>query len=153
MKLDELAALIANGETAATLLEALGQRMVSMPEGWDWEGRAAVCECECLLVPLPRPVRLERVIVIRGQAYAVTQDMTHAHLAGVDGRPVCAECVDDGPTERICANGDHQAEMCDTPNAVMCSNCADEAALPNLDHCPDCRPYEQEWDKDSYLGL
>lgn len=166
MKLNELAEVIANGDTATTLLEALGQRMVRVPEGWDWENLAGVCECGCLLAPLPRTIRQDRVVVMPSrvqpdglggmylapsQAVRVAYDMTHAHLAAPDGRPVCAECMDEEPGA-VCENGPHEAEMCDTPTPIACSECT-EAALPDRDYCLECRPYEPDWDKDQYLGL
>lgn len=148
MKLDELAGMIAAGDTTAKLMEAMGQRMVRVPQGWDWENVAGVCECGLLLAELPRTIRQTRVVVMGGQALHVFYDMTHVHVAADDGTARCAECwEEDAP----CAG--HAAEMCDTPNAEMCANCVDRAAMPNRDHCLECRPYEAEWDKDRYLGL
>lgn len=155
MKLEELAARIAAGDGTAELIEALGQRLVRPPEDWEWETEAGTCTCGLLLVELPRPVRLDRVIVVPGvvasktsRALVVPFTMTHAHVAHpADGRARCAECwEEDGP----CA--EHEAHMCDTPCAEQCAQCYD-AALPGQDHCKDHRPHEDEWDKDRYLGL
>lgn len=164
MKLQELAEMIAAGDTTADLMEALGQRMVRVPDGWDWENLAGVCECGLLLVPLPRTIRMDRVVVMpvprpgvravdpsatENRPVRVSYEMRHAHLADPDGRARCADCMDDFHPCR-----DHGAEMCDTPNAEGCMQCANDAALPGEDYCLGCRPYEpDEWDKDRYLGL
>lgn len=145
----DLAAAVTRGDTTL-LVEALGQRVIRQPDPrWDWEHEAAECECGLLLVELPRPVRLERVVVTLGRALPVVYDMTHAHVADAAGNVMCPECADAGEP----CGEDHQAYMCDTPTAQMCEHCAQEAALPQQDHCLDCRPYEPEWDKDQYTGI
>lgn len=149
MKLDELAALVAEGDTAGTLLEAIGQRVVRQPDPrWDWENLAALCDCGLLLVKLPRPVKLERVVVTLGRALPVAYDMTHVHVADGEGRVMCPDCADAGEPCGV----DHEAEMCDTPTPRECASCI-EAALPNQDFCLDCRPYEQQYEPDRYYGI
>jgi hypothetical protein len=146
----DLAEAIAEGDTAHKLMEALGQRMIRQPDTrWDWENEAAQCECDLLLIELPRPVMLERVVVTFGKALPVQYPMTHAHVADADGNAMCPECADAGEP----CGEDHQATMCDTPTPQMCEHCATGAALPNEDHCLECRPYEREWNKDLYLGI
>jgi hypothetical protein len=144
----ELAQLIAQGATVQTLVEALGQRAIRVDRDWDWENEGAQCDCGLLLVELPRPVKLARVVVTLGRAMPVEYEMTHAHAADDAGNPVCPDCADGGEP----CGAPHQAEMCDTPVPVQCSHCT-EAALPGEDFCPECRPYEPEWDKDRYLGI
>lgn len=148
MKLDELERMIAEGDTAAKLAEAIGQRMVRVPEGWDWQTQAGVCACGLLTVTLPRAVRLERVVVLNGQALRTYYDLRQAHVADEHGRAVCPECVEE---ETPCEG--HEAVMCDTPDAELCAACMDEAAMPGQDRCVACVPREPEWDKDRYLGL
>lgn len=146
----ELAEAIAQGDTAHKLMEALGQRVIRQPDPrWDWEHEAALCECGLLLIELPRPVKLERVVVTLGRALPVEYDMTHAHVADPAGNLMCPECADAGEP----CGEDHQAEMCDTPAPQMCEHCGTGAALPGQDHCLECRPYEPEWDKDAYMGI
>lgn len=148
MKPQELAELIAAGDVETKMIEAIGQRAVRHPRGWDWEFEAAVCECGLLLIALPRPVTITRIVVTLGRAMPVQYPMTHAHVADERGRLLCMECVADAGDP--CPG--HDAEMCDTPTAFVCESCTD-AALPGRDHCLDHRPYELDWDKDRYLGL
>lgn len=150
MKLDELAHLIAQGDAAAKMAEAAGQRMVRFPEQWDWEDEGAECECGLLMVRLPRKIRVERHVVTLGRVFPVSYDMDYTHAADAAGQPVCAECVDNGDGVRC---PEHPGEMCDTPTAELCGECMDAAALPGEGTCAACRPYEVEWDKDLYLGL
>ncbi|MFC4328269.1 hypothetical protein ACFPC0_10575 [Streptomyces andamanensis] len=149
MKMDELAALAAQRETAGTLLEAIGQRVVCQPDArWDWESEAALCECGLLLVELPRPVVLERAVVTMGRSLPVSYEMTHAHVADGAGRLLCPDCADAG---EACGEP-HEALMCDTPTPRPCRSCS-AAALPNQDHCIECRPYEEQYDSDRYYGI
>lgn len=146
-----LAEAIAQGDTAHLLMEALGQRVVrqSSPR-WDWEHEAAQCgECDLLLIELPRPVKLERVVVTLGRALPVQYELTHVHVADAAGHLMCPQCADAGEP----CGEDHQAAMCDTPTPQMCEHCATGFALPEQDYCLECRPYEPEWDKDQYVGI
>lgn len=147
----ELARLIAEGDTAQTLMEAQGQRVIRQPDrNWDWEHEAGLCaECDLLLIELPRPVKVERAVVTLGRAMPVEYELTHVHVADAAGNLMCPDCADGGEP----CGEPHQAHMCDTPSPVMCEHCPDGVALPGHDHCLDCRPYEPEWDKDQYIGL
>jgi hypothetical protein len=146
----DLARLIAEGDTAQTLMEAQGQRAIRQPDPcWDWEHEAGLCaECDLLLIKLPRPVTLERVVVTLGRAMPVVYEMTHAHVADADGRLMCPDCADGGAP----CGQPHDATMCDAPTPVECSHCTGPA-LPTADYCLECRPYEPDWDKDRYLGI
>ncbi len=149
MKLHELTALLAEADTTAQQIEALGQRLVRMPPSWDWESLAAVCQhCDLLLVPLGRSITVQRIVITVGRPMPVSYDLTHAHLADTHGHPVCLQCID---TDTPCP--DHQAYLCDTPEPQPCTVCDKEPALPGQDFCLGCRAAEPEWDKDTYLGL
>lgn len=144
----ELARLIAEGDTAQTLIEAQAQRVIRVDEKWDWEHEGAVCECDLLLVKLPRPVMIERIVVTLGRALPVQYNLTHVHAADEHGNVMCPDCADMGEP----CGEDHQATMCDAPAPVQCAHCTGPT-LPNVDYCGECRPYELDWDKDRYLGI
>jgi len=147
----ELARLIAEGDTAQTLIEAQGQRVIRQPDPkWDWEHEAGLCaECDLLLIRLPKPVKLERIVVTLGRPMPVQYEMTHAHVADAAGNLMCPDCADGGEP----CGEPHQAHMCDAPMVVECASCSVAPAMPREDHCPECRPYEGQYDSDRYYGI
>jgi hypothetical protein len=160
MKLDELHNLMgahgararlvdvtAEAEAALTIAEAMGQRMVAVPTGFDMEGEAAECTCGLLLVELPRSTKIKRTVLVLGRARTVTYLLSHAHIAP----GLCEECwQEDVPC------GHHPALMCDTPEPVMCGACGDRPAPVGGQLCRAClvtQHGESEWEPDRYYRI
>lgn len=160
MKLEQLRELIDSGadtasllaqnldsDTAATLVEALGQRMLPVKRGhWEPEEDGALCECGLLLVRLPRPVRQYRVVTVMGVRRREQRDLAWVHVAP----GVCPECWDE---PEPCA--EHAGEMCDAPVAELCPECGDAELPVGMDLCRPCARAEEgpEFDSDLYYGL
>lgn len=134
-------------DEATTMFGAMAQRMIPVPKGYDYEGRAVECQCGLLLEELPRATTLERAVVVLGKARRASYRMTHAHIAP----GVCSECYDGSP----CVG--HPTAMCDTPEPELCGHCCDQPAAMGKEVCRDCARGQElaeygEWDADAYYG-
>lgn len=133
-------------EAAATTAEAMGQRMVTVPPSFDFEGEAAECACGLLLVELPStPVTVKRTVMVLGKPREQAHRMTHAHIAP----GLCTECWDtDTPCEQ------HPAVMCHTPEPELCWKCMDAASVMGEELCRGCARAAEgpQWDADLYYG-
>lgn len=124
-----LADVAREAETAVTMAEAMGQRMVTVPGGYDFARRAAECACGLLLVELPHPTSVKRTILVLGKPREQLHHMTHAHIAP----GLCLECLGTGTP---CAH--HPAVMCHTPTPELCSRCCKTVAPLGKELCVPC---------------
>lgn len=137
-ELEQLLSHASEAVVAAELAEATAQRMVRTPSGWDWRRDGAVCECGLLLTRLPRPVLLRRLVVTFGRPMPVDYRLTHVHIAGRDGWPLCVGCAAGRPG---CPGGPaHLAVLCDTPTPRVCGACQQRPARPEQNRCRGCPP-------------
>lgn len=129
-----------------TISEAMGQRMVRVPRGYDYEDEAAECTCGLLLARLPRQVKIKRAAVVLGKPRELTYFISYGHIAP----GVCLECYDG---ERPCQG--HPVMMCDTPEPELCGACGDEAAALGSEVCRACAVAQDgpSWDPDLYYGF
>lgn len=141
-----LADVAKEAEAAATTAEAMAQRMVTVHDGFDFEGEAAECACGLLLVELPStPVTVKRTVLVLGKPVVQSHRMTHAHIAP----GLCTECYDTG---KPCSQ--HPAAMCHTPTPELCSKCCDADAALGEELCRGCLRAAEgpQWDADLYYG-
>lgn len=118
-------------DDAATLFEAMAQRMIPVPASYDYQQRAAQCLCGLLLEKLPRATTLHRTVLVLGKPRRVEFTMAFAHIAP----GVCSECYRAGG--RGCAA--HEGHMCDRPEPELCGTCDTEPAALGDELCPGCR--------------
>lgn len=132
-------------EQAATIAEAMGQRMIAVPASYDTEERAAECACGLLLAELPRPTSVRRTLLVLGKPREQTHRMTHAHIAP----GLCTECWD---TTSPCAQ--HPAVMCHTPDPELCWKCMDTPRPMGQELCRPCALAAEgpQYDPDLYYG-
>jgi hypothetical protein len=142
-----LADVAREADRAATVVEAMAQRMVTVPPSYDFEGEAAECACGLLLSELPTstPPTVRRTILVLGKPREQMHRLTHAHIAP----GLCVECWD---TDSPCAH--HPAVMCHTPDPELCWKCQDAPAALGEEQCRTCLHEADgpEWDPDRYYG-
>lgn len=118
-------------ERAATLFEAMAQRMIPVPASYDYQRRAAQCLCGLLLEKLPRTTTLHRTVLVLGRPRRVDFTLAYAHIAP----GVCSSCY------RTAGQGcpDHAPTQCDIPEPELCGHCDTAPAALGDELCPRCR--------------
>jgi len=118
-------------DDAATLFEAMAQRMIPVPRTYDYRGRAAECVCGLLLEKLPRATTLHRTMLVLGKPKRVDFTLAWAHIAP----GLCSHCYT--PGQSGCP--DHTATMCATPEPELCGTCDTAPAALGHQVCHGCR--------------
>ena len=117
-------------DDAATLFEAMAQRMIPVPASYDHQARAAQCLCGLLLEKLPRATTLHRTVLVLGKPRRVDFTMAFAHIAP----GVCSDCYRPGSTR--CAG--HEGMLCDRPEPELCVTCEKDPAALGGELCHAC---------------
>jgi hypothetical protein len=102
-------------DDAATLFEAMAQRMIPVPASYDHRLKAAQCLCGLLLEKLPRATTLHRTVLVLGKPHRTEFTLAWAHIAP----GICSDCYRPG-AERC--HG-HEGALCDRPEPEMCTAC------------------------------